>query len=170
MVSTASSASCSTGDLDFTISVPSSYPYSGRIRRAKECNNNAKYCKLPRQNKGSYSGVGSSAHQGNVTIQHTEPSHLGIASTETIFFPVVKLITFRRWWYAWKSFLPTSNRWTNCAVSVCSCYKIVPSSPGKLPTALFPPWPVHPTGIAKEAFSCSFSHRVPTQGFNNIPP
>lgn len=64
--------------------------------------------------------AGSSVHQGDVTIQHTGSSHLSTAGTETIFFPVEKLITFRRCWYAWKLFLPTSNRWTNCAVSVCS--------------------------------------------------
>lgn len=137
MVCAASSTLCSTGDLDFSISVPSSHPHSGRIRRAKECNNNAKYCESPRQSKGCSSGAGSSVHQGNVTLQDTESSHLGIPGTATISFPVEKLITFRRWWYAWKSFLPTSNRWTNCAVSVCSCYKIVPNSPGELPTALF---------------------------------
>lgn len=164
MVCTASSTPCSTGDLDFTIPVPSSYPYSGRIRRAKESNNNAKYGKSPRQSKGCYSDAGSSVHQGHVIIQHTGPSHLGIAGTETILFPVEKLITFRRWWYAWQSFLPLSNRWTNCAVSVCSWHKIVPNSLGELPTALSLPWPVHPTGIAKGAFTCSFSQRVPIQG------
>lgn len=171
----ASPTPCPAGDLDFSISVPCHLHtlfmsiYAGRIRRAKECDNNAKYCESPRQRKWCYSGadsITSSVHQDNVTAQHKGSSarHLGIGGTAITSFTVEKLIILRRWWYAPKSFLHTSNRWTSCSVSVCSHCKIVAKSPGTVPTALLPPCPADLTSTVKGAFTCSFSQRVLIKG------
>lgn len=167
---TASPNPCSDGSVDVSNSVPCLCLYTGRTRQDKECDNAAKYCESPRQSKWCYSGADSitpSVHQGNATAQHRGSGtqhHLHIVGTEITSFQVEKLITLRRWWYAWKSFLHTSNRWTTCAVSVCSHCKIVAKSRRVVPIALLPPWPVNPVGNAKGAFTCSFSWRVLTKG------
>lgn len=107
----------------------------------------------------SLHSVEDPVHRGSGTQRH-----LRIVGTAITSFQVEKLITLRRWWYAWKSFLHTSNRWTSCAVSVCSHCKIVAKSRRVVPTALLPPWPVNPVGNAKGAFTCAFSWRVLTKG------
>lgn len=153
----ASPTLCSAGDLDFIICLPCSRSYPRRITRAKECDNDAKYCESLLQSKWCHSGAKSitpSLHQGNVTTQcrgSRAHHHLGIAGTAvTSLWGGKNDHIIRRGLYAWKSFLRISNRLTSCAVSICSHCKIVSESPGAVPTALLPPGQPVPLALPRE--------------------
>lgn len=159
------------GELDFSISVPCSCPY---IQEGLEGPKNATTMPSIVNHSGKASDVilvQTASHPLFTRItspQRVEDPvhvrHLGTGGAAITSFTVEKLIILRRWWYAPKSFLHTSNRWTSCSVSVCSHCKTVAKSPGTVPTALLPPWPADPTSTVKGVFTCSFSWRALIKG------
>lgn len=142
----ASPSPCSVGDVDLSVPVPCSCLYTGRIRQAKECDNDAKSCESPSKARAVTPGQ-AAPHPlflSAVPAQHRGSSahcHYGTATTS---FQVEKWITLSRGWHVWKSFLHTSNR----QVVLCVTFLPLPKSPwspeGSQEPWSFPGQPVPP--------------------------
>lgn len=162
----ASPSPCSVGDLAFSIPVPCSCLYTGRIRQAKECDNDAKSCESPCKARAVipeqaaphplFPSAIPAPHRGS-----SAHCHLGTAIAS---FQVEKWITFSRGWYVWKSFLHTSNRQDKfCCVSICShCQNHHDPQRG--------PKSPDPSLASQSRWQCSFCQRVLIKGLYKALP